>query len=247
MKRQALRRLILLFSFLLLPITLFYLSPVLIIQGAASGIVTGSALVFLVVFLLSLIAGRVWCGWVCPFGALQDQVRDVQEKRVTNPWIDRFRYGLFLLWILLIFGLFLQSGGITSIEPDFSTTNGLSIAGPIQLVVYTVIIFGIAIIALIVGRRGMCHLLCPISVLMIVGRTIRNLLGLPALQLSADARDCISCARCTKVCPQSLDVLAMVQSGQMERVECILCGGCIDVCPNDVIRFDVGRPRVKGE
>ncbi|MCA1915192.1 4Fe-4S binding protein [Methanospirillum hungatei] len=242
MNQQKIRRLILLISFLLLPVTFFYLSPVLIIEGAASGIVTGSAIIFTFIFLFSLIGGRLWCGWICPFGSLQDLAREVQGKRVTNPWIDRFRYGLFVLWILMLLAFFIRAGGITSIEPFYQTTNGLSVAGPIELTVFIVILFIITAIALFLGRRGMCHLFCPISVLMIVGRKIRNAIGLPGLQLTAHSEDCISCGRCTKECSQSLDVLSMVEQGRMEQAECILCGACIDACPKDVIRFSFGRP-----
>ncbi len=242
MNQQKIRRLILLISLLLLPVTFFYLSPVLIIEGAASGIFTGSAIIFTFIFLFSLIGGRLWCGWICPFGSLQDLAQDIQGKRVTNPWIDRFRYGLFVLWILMLFAFFIRAGGITSIEPFYQTTNGLSVAGPVELTVFIVILFIITAIALIVGRRGMCHLFCPISVLMIVGRKIRNAIGLPAVQLTAQSENCISCGHCTKKCSQSLDVLSMVEQGHMEQAECILCGACIDACPRDVIRFSFGRP-----
>jgi len=243
MKQQKIRRLILLISFLLLPATFFYLSPVLILEGAASGIVTGSALIFIFIFLFSLIGGRLWCGWICPFGSLQALARNVQDKRVTNPWIDRFRYGLFVLWLCMIFGLFIRAGGITSVEPFYQTTNGLSVAGAVELTVFIVILFIITGIALILGRRGMCHLFCPISVLMIIGRKIRNAFGLPAIQLTADSKDCIRCGRCTKECSQSLDVLSMVEQNRMEQAECILCGACIEVCPKDVIVFSFGRPK----
>jgi len=242
MNQQKIRRLILLISLLLLPVTFFYLSPVLIIEGAASGIFTGSAIIFTFIFLFSLIGGRLWCGWICPFGSLQDLAQDIQGKRVTNPWIDRFRYGLFVLWIIMLVAFFIRAGGITSIEPFYQTTNGLSVAGPVELTVFIVILFIITAIALIVGRRGMCHLFCPISVLMIVGRKIRNAIGLPAVQLIAQSENCISCGHCTKKCSQSLDVLSMVELGHMEQAECILCGACIDACPRDVIRFSFGRP-----
>ncbi|HPY59122.1 MAG TPA: 4Fe-4S binding protein [Methanospirillum sp.] len=241
MNLQKIRRLILLISILLLPVTLFYLSPVLIMEGASSGIFTGSAILFTVLFFISLFAGRIWCGWFCPFGSLQDLSREVQGKRVTNPWIDRFRYGLFVIWILMLFALFIKAGGILSVDPFYQTIGGLSITSAKELIMYTGLVLGITAIALIVGRRGMCHLFCPISVLMIVGRKIRNAIGLPALQLTANPENCISCGRCTKECPQSLDVFSMVEQNQMERAECILCGACIDVCPRDVIRFSFGR------
>ncbi|HOL41507.1 MAG TPA: 4Fe-4S binding protein, partial [Methanospirillum sp.] len=138
---------------------------------------------------------------------------------------------------------FIRAGGISSVEPFYRTTNGLSVTGPVELTVFIVILFLITGIALLIGRRGMCHLFCPISVLMIVGRKIRNMAGLPAIQLVADSEDCIRCGRCTRECSQSLDVLSMVEQNRMEQAECILCGACIDVCPKNIIRFSFGRPQ----
>ena len=69
-KRQRVRRLALLVSFLLFPITIFYFSPVLIIEGALEGVVVASALVFTIQFLLALVVRRAWCGWACAAGPM---------------------------------------------------------------------------------------------------------------------------------------------------------------------------------
>lgn len=63
-RRQRLRALLLLSSWLLFPITIFYFSPYLIIDGAAQGVVTGSLLVFAALLLSGLLLGRAFCGWV---------------------------------------------------------------------------------------------------------------------------------------------------------------------------------------
>lgn len=69
-KRQRVRRLVLLVSFLLFPVTIFYFSPALIIEGALAGAVVGSTLAFSLQFLLALVLRRAFCGWVCPAGGL---------------------------------------------------------------------------------------------------------------------------------------------------------------------------------
>jgi len=46
MKRQRVRKALILISFFLFPVTIFYLSPVLIIEGASQGIVAGSFIIF---------------------------------------------------------------------------------------------------------------------------------------------------------------------------------------------------------
>jgi polyferredoxin len=72
---------------------------------------------------------------------------------------------------------------------------------------------------------------------MILGRKVRNLVRWPALRLKANEEACIDCNRCTRECPMSLDVSAMVHADTMENSGCVLCGSCVDVCPEDVIHY----------
>jgi polyferredoxin len=71
MKRQSIRKALVVISFLLFPITIYYLSPILIIQGLAEGIIAGSFIFFALLFAVSLFLGRAHCGWVCPAGGLK--------------------------------------------------------------------------------------------------------------------------------------------------------------------------------
>lgn len=57
MNRQNIRKLLLIISLLLFPITIWYMSPYLIIQGAMEGIITGSFVVFTCMLLGSIFAG----------------------------------------------------------------------------------------------------------------------------------------------------------------------------------------------
>jgi polyferredoxin len=242
MKMKNLRALILTASLLLLPVTFILLSPVILVAGAMEGIVTMSAIIFAILFILSPFFGRLWCGWICPFGSVQDHAVSIRDKPVLNPWINRFRYLLFIIWLVIIGYGFASAGGIRMIDPLYQTTGGLSVADPVTLIIYTVIIFLLLIVALVAGRRGVCHLLCPISCVMMVGRKIGTLLRIPALRLKAASADCIHCGRCTRECTQSLDVQTMVEDNRMENPECILCGVCVEACPKGVIRYTVSGP-----
>lgn len=242
MNMQKIRSLVLLFSLLLLPITLMYFSPVIFLMGASQGIVSGSAILFAFAFILSLFFGRIWCAWICPFGSLQDKVAVINDSRVTNPMIELVRQVIFVVWIAVFFILFAKAGGIKEINPIYETNGGLSVADPATLIVYTVIILVLTIIALILGRRGGCHLFCPISVLMSIGRKISILIRLPALRLKADQGLCNQCGRCTRICPMSLDVSSMVEKNQLEQPNCILCGSCTQKCPKKVLSLGFSRP-----
>jgi len=119
---------------------------------------------------------------------------------------------------------------------------GRRLAG--NLLSYTIFFAQIAFFtafALLAGKRAFCHYFCPIAVILITGRKIRDLFRWPALQLSSDAGRCSNCRRCSAACPMSLDVNLMVRQGIMENSECILCGCCVEVCSENAIRYSFGR------
>lgn len=241
--RQRLRSALLLFSLLMFPITLNYFSPCLVIMGASEGVINGSFLVFAVLFFSSLFFGRLWCGWVCPAGALGEVCQPINNKSVNGREIDWIKWLIWVPWIVLIAVMAIGSGGYTTVNFLYGTENGISVAGSVDrpigfaYIIYYGVIFLFAILAVIVGRRAGCHTICWMAPFLIIGRKIRNWLHLPALHLKADPEKCTQCNTCTTNCPMSLDVTGMVQRGKMENTECILCGNCVDGCTREAIRY----------
>lgn len=235
MKRQKIRSFLLLLSFLLFPITLFYFSPYLIIQGGAAGIITGSFLTFAVLFFFSLFFGRVFCGWLCPAGGLQECCFTVTDKPIKNKKINRLKYVIWILWLLGIAAAFFSAGGIHSIDFFYMTDHGISASSLPGLVIYFGIISLVTVLALTLGKRGMCHSICWMAPFMVLGVKVKDRLHLPSLHLRPAPDKCVSCRLCTKKCPMSLEVHTMVAAGNMKNTECILCGECADSCPKKAI------------
>lgn len=235
--RQTIRQWVLIISFLLLPVTLVYISPVIILLGAMEGVATGSMILFVVLFFLSLIVARLWCGWFCPMGAWQEICSPVMKHTVQDGWRNSVKYGVTAVWLGLLVYLFIGAGGIRTIDPFYNTENGLSVTSLPAVIVLAVLFLILFAVASFTGRRGFCHVLCPVAGLMVLGRKIRNLFGWPALQLEADAGRCTDCKRCSNACPMGLDVNGMVRKGRMENADCILCASCADVCPKGAIRY----------
>jgi ferredoxin-type protein NapH len=241
-RRQRYRKALLYLSLLLLPATLYYFSPALILQGASEGVVNGSMLVFGLMFLSALFVGRAWCGWACPAGGLQELGQPINEKPTPSKpnWI---KWAIWIPWIGLIAGLAIGAGGYHTVNPLYQLETGVTMAlpldggGPPWFMIYYIVIALFLGLAVVLGRRAGCHTLCWMAPFMILGRWVRNRARWPSLRLRAEAVQCTHCQTCTRNCPMSLDVEGMVQRGDMENRECILCGNCVDGCPRDVIRY----------
>ncbi len=241
--RQRIRKALVILAFLSFPVTMNFLSPYVIIDGAMNGIVNGSLIMFGLMFLSSLFLGRAWCGWVCPGGGMQEIVEPVNNRPVNGRKIDWIKWAIWIPWASLIIWMVVQAGGYSRINFLYHTQNGISVAGsPDRPILFAYIIYYIVVLlfvglACLAGRRAGCHTICWMAPFMMIGRWIRNRFGWASLQLVADVSACTDCKLCTKNCPMSLDVNAMVQIENMENPECILCGTCIDNCAQNTIRY----------
>jgi ferredoxin-type protein NapH len=242
-RRQRIRKALLFVSLLLFPVTLYYFSPALILQGASEGVVNGSFLVFGAMFVASLFVGRLWCGWACPAGALQEFGEPMNAKPTPGGKFNWLKWFIWVPWIGLIAVLAIGAGGYHTVDPFYQLDGGVTLAipwdgsGPPWYMIYYIIIVLFAGLAVLLGRRAGCHTVCWMAPFMILGRKLRNLGRWPAVRLVAEPDKCGDCLSCTRTCPMSLDVNGMVGRADMEDGECILCGNCVDGCPKGAIRF----------
>ncbi len=239
--RQRIRRLLVLLAFLSFPITMNFLSPYVIIDGAINGIINGSLVMFGLMFISSLVVGRLWCGWVCPGAGMQEIVEPINPKPVQVSRIAWIKWLIWIPWISIIVWLVIRAGGYSQVNLLHLTETGVSLDAPVKYIIYYIVVGLFVGLALLVGRRAGCHTICWMAPFMIIGRWIRNRFGWHSLRLQANASTCKDCNVCTKNCPMSLDVHGMVQREQMEHSECILCGRCVDSCSKDVIRYTFSR------
>jgi ferredoxin-type protein NapH len=240
-KRQKIRFTVLFISLLLFPVTIFYFSPMLIIMGALSGIITASFIVFAAQFMFSLIFGRAFCGWLCPAGGIQEAC-----FRANSRPIGGLRWSKYVIWVPWMAGIILAftvAGGFKAVVPLFEMPSGISVADPYAYIIFYSVTGLIVILALALGRRAFCHYACWMAPFMIIGSKIREKAGWPALRLAADGEKCIQCGRCVKNCPMSLDTMGMASAEATEHTDCILCGECIDVCPKGVLSYAWGTKR----
>ena len=242
---QRMRLALIILSFTLYPVTFAYIACPIITEAAGRGIVSGGLVVFALLFLSSLVLGRLWCGYLCPAGGLQEIFNLALKRPLRTKKLDWFKYLIFLGIYGGIAIAIWSAGGLKTIDLLYGTQNGISILAAGGVIAFLGPVGIIIIFTLIFGKRGECHTFCPIAVMLMIGRKIRNLFGWPALHLEAEKERCTDCKRCVRVCPMSLDVNGMVREGMMEQTECILCASCIDTCPKGAIRYAWTAGRTK--
>jgi len=235
--RQKVRRVVAVVSTALFPVTLYYFSPFLSIEGLSSGIVTGSLVLFALLFLASLFLGRAFCAWVCPAGALQEIVLGFRGRAVKRTRVNWIKWLVWSPWVLALVFVVFRSGGVRTVNLTWRTWHGISVSDPHSLVILAVVAALFAGLALAVGRRAGCHTVCWMAPFMVLGGRLQAFFGWPALRIAAKAGACQDCGACSRACPMSIEVAALAKSGHVESTDCILCASCADGCPHGALRL----------
>lgn len=237
--RQKIRKGILNFFAILFPITFMFLSPYFIVDAASTGIINGSAIIFAIFFVFSIIGSRLFCGWLCPGGAIQDYAAAANSKNWNGKFKNGLKYLIWVVWFAFIIYLWVAN---RPLKANFFYRTDFDITMTIMYLMVTSLIY---FLSLATGKRGMCHSLCWMAPFMVIGEKAADLLHIPRFRLKADSKACISCGQCNKRCPMSLDVQGMVKSGNINSTECISCLECVDNCPKKAIGCGIGRTNKK--
>jgi len=206
--------------------------------------------IFVGIFLLTSLFGRVWCGWGCPQTVYLEYLYRPLERLIEGKGkkVSPARMALKYL-VFFVISLHLSHTFLAYFVPPtelFSWTMGNPfehpagfgiVMGTTALMMYNFVWF----------REQMCILACPYgrlqSVLLdrnslIVGYDAKR--GEPRGKKSKNADapvkgDCIDCNWCRAVCPTGIDIRDGLQ------MECIHCTECVDACDN--IMEKVGREK----
>lgn len=211
----------------------------------------------LVLFLVTSLAGRVWCGYFCPQTVWTDLMiaverfwegdRNARLKVDSAPLLTRFlkRSLTHVSWIIIAL---LTGGAFVFYFADAPTLLPQLFEGtaPFQAYVFIAILTFTTYLLGGIAREQVCTYMCPWP--RIQGALVdhdsytvsyRDYRGEPRGSHRKDASwegrgDCVDCQACVAVCPMGIDIRNGMQ------LECIQCALCIDAC--NEIMTKVGRP-----
>jgi ferredoxin-type protein NapH len=214
---------------------------------------SGSWLPVLVLPLVALVAGPVFCGWLCPAGALPEHFGRIIPDRFkidVAEYLDILpvRFG-FLAGVIVLPSV---TAAVQSNFADmrflvwglFANPAGLAYFNEVALL--SVAIWIIPLGMFTKGGRGWCMFLCPAGTVM--GAVSALTARLPmTVRIRVDAAACDTCGACTGVCPtRALGVKSSTETdaAPILTVAHNLCNECLDctvACPTRAVRY--GRTR----
>ena len=195
-------------------------------------------------FIFGSLFGRFVCGFLCPFGLLQDLLHKIPlfRKKKQLPFHTVLKYGKYVvLFGLVITGSAFLFGGFVKAPafckflcPSGTFMGALPLLGTNAALRFRIggLFFwklGILIFLVILSvkiYRPFCQYLCPLGA--IYGWFNRFCL----VQIHWAEDKCISCMACKKACPMNLPPEKISVSP-----ECIKCGKCVEVCPKECLGF----------
>ncbi len=186
--------------------------------------------------IIGLLSGRFVCGWLCPFGLLQELLYKINTYKMKLPKFARYiKYFVLLLTISVPF-LFHEPFFCKFICPA-----GVFEASIWQLLMQPMLIdsigffftlkymfFIIFIAGSITYKRFFCVTLCPIGA--IYG--LFNKISL--LQLKVNKDKCTKCNNCQINCPMDIAIYK-----DETHYDCIRCMKCIPACPHNAVTSNV--------
>jgi len=195
--------------------------------------------------IIGLAVGRMPCGWVCPFGWLQDLMGNNKLFKIRLPvWMREVKYGVLLIMVVLLpfIGLDLKGFEVIGtpwyckylcpagtleagiplalINPDIRSATGMLFFWKLEVLV--------VILSLVLfTNRFFCRVLCPLGAFY----GIFNPISL--YQQKVDYDKCTKCNACYRKCPMGLKIYETPK-----HHDCLRCLECKNVCKFGAVSYE---------
>ena len=196
--------------------------------------------------LLGVLLGRFICGFLCPFGWLQELLHKIPGKKLSTKKLKPLtylKYAILLLAVVLLPAIVVNDLGMGDpffckyICPQGVLEGAIPLAAVNEgirsalgsLFNWKLAILIVVVVLSVLFYRPFCKWICPLGAFYALMNKV-SLLG-----IKVDEHKCVSCGKCARVCKMDVDV-----TKTPNHTECIRCGKCITACPTDAIKFNYG-------
>lgn len=199
-----------------------------------------------IILLYGIMLGRWICGFLCPFGLIQDLLHKIKtpklKKRRVTRILSYFKYVLLVFFVVIIPLAYMFKdfplpgfckyicpagtlGGAISLLLHPNNASMFEILGPLFTWKFALMIS--IIVGCVFVYRLFCRFLCPLGALYGLFNKI-SVLG-----IKLEKKKCIDCGLCVAKCKMDIK--------EVGDHECIECGECISVCPTKAIGWKGGK------
>lgn len=214
--------------------------PIGSLQGSFSADKSTIFYVVGILLLYAILFGRWICGWLCPFGLIQDLLHKIKTPKLKKGPVTRilsfFKYIVLVFFVLIVPIMYAfrdtplpafckyicpagtLEGGIGLLANKVNESY-FSMLGPLFTWKFLLLVsIGIGCIFVF---RLFCRFICPLGALYGLFNKI-SVFG-----VKVEEHKCIGCNRCVSYC--KLDIKTVGDT------ECISCGKCMSECPTNAI------------
>ncbi|WP_040330735.1 4Fe-4S binding protein [Clostridium ihumii] len=196
-----------------------------------------------IMMFFGVLFGRFICGFLCPFGLIQDLLNKIPFKKIKvnkkiNNIMKYFKYVILMVFVIILPMFWVNDVGMGSpyfcklICPSGTLTAGIPLAilnKPLRatlgfLFQWKVFILIITILLSIIIYRPFCRYICPLGAIYSVFNPISF------YKMDIDKSKCNGCKACERKCKMNIEVYKNPNS-----LECIRCGECAKVCKQNAI------------
>jgi NosR/NirI family nitrous oxide reductase transcriptional regulator len=176
----------------------------------------------------TLFWGRLFCGWVCPMGAVQQLLYRKEMAYKIPPRVhDVLKYLKYAVLLGLIIAVFISGKAIFAEVDPFKSLFNLEIS----LVPTTLLV--ITLVTSLFVFTPWCRYVCPMGAFL----AILSRLSIFKLKFTESCKNCSACAKayCSSKVISSGEQVPVISNG-----ECTRCGECQSRCPREAIVFESG-------
>lgn len=202
---------------------------------AGKGQLTAGTLFLAGLFLLTLLFGRVFCGWGCHFAFFQDFLSHTLNRAGIKIPFRRGRTEFIipplLVFITLAYPILVwwrTRGAPKKISVDLSYPDLWHLL-PGAKGMLLLLLIDVVLLTLLFGGRAFCRFVCPYGLL------LKPLHALSPTRVTK-VGDCSGCGSCATACPVGVPLKREIETFEViHDLNCMNCGDCVAACPTGSI------------